>query len=189
MTSGSIRHRGGRLKRFAWKSTFHVCRLALTLLSYISHRAYVPAYCHVLKLWGMNISGKPRYIAPDCYFDDLRLISLGDRVVFSTNVQCLTHDYSVTTALTSVDRTPPTDIANERPIKVGNNVFVGRNALLMPGTEIGDNVIVGAGSVVRGSIPADSIVIGNPGTRIGSLSSHAEALLANDAKWNAFRAD
>ncbi|MFO8002072.1 MAG: hypothetical protein R6U46_12565 [Marinilabilia sp.] len=47
-------------------------------------------------------------------------------------------------------------------MKVGNNVCIGINVILLPNTEIGDNCIIGAGSVVKGKIPPDSVVFGNP---------------------------
>ena len=64
-----------------------------------------------------------------------------------------------------------TDFIKE--IFIGKNVFIGMGSIIMPGTIINDNVIIGAGSVVRGEILTDSIVIGNPATIIGKLSEKA----------------
>jgi acetyltransferase-like isoleucine patch superfamily enzyme len=47
-------------------------------------------------------------------------------------------------------------------IRIGNNVFVGTNCIILYGTTIGDNCIVGAGSVVRGHYPDNSVIVGNP---------------------------
>ena len=47
-------------------------------------------------------------------------------------------------------------------VKLGQNVFVGEKAIILPGVEIGDNAIIGAGSVVTKSVPAYSMVAGNP---------------------------
>ena len=47
-------------------------------------------------------------------------------------------------------------------VKVGNNCFVGYGSILLPGVTIGDEVIVGAGSVVTKDVPSNSIVAGNP---------------------------
>lgn len=55
-------------------------------------------------------------------------------------------------------------------IHVGDNVFVGAKALLLPGTHIGNNSIVGAGAVVKGTYPAESIIVGNPARVIGKTS-------------------
>lgn len=49
-----------------------------------------------------------------------------------------------------------------KPIKIGNNVWIGSNAVVLPEVEIGDNVIIGAGSIVTKNIPANSIATGNP---------------------------
>lgn len=49
-----------------------------------------------------------------------------------------------------------------KPIKVGNNVWIGGNVIVLPGVIIGDNVVIGAGSVVNKDIPSNSIAVGNP---------------------------
>lgn len=47
-------------------------------------------------------------------------------------------------------------------VKIGNNVFIGDKAMILPGTTIGDNCIVGAGSVVKGDFESNSLIAGNP---------------------------
>ena len=49
-----------------------------------------------------------------------------------------------------------------RPIKFGRNVWLGRSVIVLPGVSIGDNSVVGAGSVVAKSIPANEVWAGNP---------------------------
>ncbi len=49
-----------------------------------------------------------------------------------------------------------------KPIKIGENVFIGCNSIILKGTEIGDNCVVGAGSVVHGKFLENSIIAGNP---------------------------
>jgi acetyltransferase-like isoleucine patch superfamily enzyme len=85
-------------------------------------------------------------------------------------VSLLTHDYAWTTVLTAVGRLEGGDEAIVRGICIGNNVFVGRGALLMPGTVIEDDVIVGAGAVVRGRVESGSVMIGNPARRSGTIA-------------------
>lgn len=48
------------------------------------------------------------------------------------------------------------------PVTIGNNVWLGGNVTVLPGATIGDNTIIGAGSVVAGEIPANKIAVGNP---------------------------
>ena len=49
-----------------------------------------------------------------------------------------------------------------RPIRVGNNVWIGAQVCVLPGVTIGDNTVIGAGSVVNRDIPANVIAAGNP---------------------------
>lgn len=51
-----------------------------------------------------------------------------------------------------------------KPIEIGNNVWIGVNAIVLKGSKIGDNSIVSAGTVVKGEYPANSIIMGNPAT-------------------------
>lgn len=49
-----------------------------------------------------------------------------------------------------------------KPIHVGNNVWIGANVVVLPGVTIGDNAVIGAGSVVTRDIPAGYVAYGNP---------------------------
>ena len=49
-----------------------------------------------------------------------------------------------------------------KPIKVGNDVWIGGNVCVMPGVTIGDNVVIGGGSVVVKDIPSGTVAVGNP---------------------------
>ncbi|MBO4726817.1 MAG: hypothetical protein J5631_00175 [Spirochaetaceae bacterium] len=55
---------------------------------------------------------------------------------------------------------------------IGNNVFIGMNAIILMGAHIGNNVIVGAGSVVSGTIPDDVVVAGNPARVVRTIEEH-----------------
>ena len=50
----------------------------------------------------------------------------------------------------------------DRPIIVGNNVWFGGNVVVLPGVTIGDNCVIGAGSVVNKDIPSNVVAVGNP---------------------------
>ncbi len=60
------------------------------------------------------------------------------------------------------------------PINIGDNVFVGANSVILPGVEIGSNVVVGAGSVVDKNISSNSIAVGNPCRVIKKKSAYVE---------------
>lgn len=49
-----------------------------------------------------------------------------------------------------------------RPISIGNNIWIGADVCVLPGVTIGDNCVIGAGSVVNKNIPAGSLAVGNP---------------------------
>ena len=49
-----------------------------------------------------------------------------------------------------------------KPIKIGNNVWIGGNVVVLPGVTVGDNVVIGAGSVVNKDIPSNTVAVGNP---------------------------
>lgn len=55
------------------------------------------------------------------------------------------------------------------PIKIGDNCFIGMNSIILKGSSLGNNVIVGAGSVVCGKFPDNCIIAGNPATIIKKL--------------------
>lgn len=161
------------IKRLLFKIFFHSCKFFLKPLDGRFPRVYMPLYNFLLRLMGVKMNGNPRYISTQVRFDDFDKITLSERVVISEKVILLTHDYSVTTGLIAIDNTPKTDVAFIKEIKIGKNVFIGMGAIILPGTIINDNVIIGAGSVVRGEVPTDSIVIGNPSVIVGKLSEKA----------------
>lgn len=93
------------------------------------------------------------------------LISIGDDVTFSTNVKVLAHDASTKRIL---------GYTKIGIVEIGNNVFVGENAIILPGVKIGDNVILGAGSVVPKSLNSNGVYAGNPAKFICSFDDYIE---------------
>tara|TARA_X000001036_G_scaffold397890_1_gene400424 strand:+ start:1325 stop:1861 length:537 start_codon:yes stop_codon:yes gene_type:complete len=162
-----------KIKRKLHRASFYVLKYLIGLFVYLDHRIYMKLYNRLLNLTGLKINGIPRFIAKSVKFDNFDLIELGDNLVVSSNVIFLSHDYSYTTALISIDEKPETDVCLLGKIIVGNNVFIGMNVMLLPGVTIGNNVIIGAGSIVRGSIPDDSIVSGNPAKVVKDIKEHA----------------
>lgn len=161
------------IKRLFTRIFFHIARFILKPLDGRFPRIYMLIYNKILILMGVKLTGVPRYISTSVRFDDFNRITLSERIVISEKVILLTHDYSLTTGLISLGKTPKTDLAFIKEIIIRENVFIGMGALIMPGTVINSNVIIGAGSVVRGIIPENSIVIGNPAKVVSSLKEKA----------------
>lgn len=158
-----------KIDRIYKRVIFHSFKLLLKPIGLFSHRFFMLFYLRLLKLYGLKIYGIPRYIGYNVKFDDFHLIQLGDRVVISDECHFLTHDYSITTALLYKGHEILKDIAINRGIVVGNNVFIGKKTIILPNSFIGDNIIVGAGSVVRGRLEDGFIYSGNPAVKVKSL--------------------
>ena len=89
-----------------------------------------------------------------------RQIEIGDNCLIGANVKIIDTDFH---PVNSAERLRgENEKANSKPIKIGNNVFIGMNSIILKGSEIGDNCVVGAGSVVSGKFESDSIIAGNP---------------------------
>lgn len=63
---------------------------------------------------------------------------------------------------------------------IKNNVYIGNNTMIMPGVTIGNDVIIGAGSIVTKSVPDGKIVAGNPARIVGETTSFLEKILHYD---------
>lgn len=88
------------------------------------------------------------------------LVSIGNDVTL-TGVTVLAHDAS-----TQI----PLGVSKVGRVKIGNRVFVGSGTIILPGVSIGDDCVIGAGSVVSKDIPANSVAVGNPISVIGSYT-------------------
>ncbi|WP_053062535.1 acyltransferase [Photobacterium aquae] len=95
------------------------------------------------------------------------LITLGDDLYTSANVTFITHDGSVNVLRNLYEECDDVDLI--KPIKVGNNVFLGFGVVILPGATIGDNVIVGANSLVKGTLKENCVYAGNPIREICSI--------------------
>lgn len=86
------------------------------------------------------------------------LISMGNNVTIS-HARLLTHDGSTKKIL---------GYSRVGRIEIGNDVFVGADAIILPGVCIGNGIIIGAGTVVTKDVPSNSIVVGNPARVVGT---------------------
>ena len=87
---------------------------------------------------------------------DVARITIGDDVQIGPNVQLLTPTHPVEPE----PRRQKWEAAE--PITIGDNVWLGGGAIVLPGVGIGANTVVGAGAVVTRDLPADVVAVGNP---------------------------
>ena len=105
--------------------------------------------------------GKYMTIGNGCYFNggttfiDDCAIEIGDECLFGPNVTLCTTGHPISPAHRK-------DGMYSFPIKIGNRCWIGANAIIMPGVTIGDNSVIGAGSVVTKDIPANVVAFGSP---------------------------
>lgn len=107
--------------------------------------------------YGFNISlGSGVFLNYNCVILDVVRVSIGDKTQIGPGVQILTADH-------------PRDSASReaglefgRPVRIGRNVWIGGGALILPGVTIGDDAVIGAGSVVTRDVGAGQTVVGNP---------------------------
>ena len=91
---------------------------------------------------------------------------IGARTSVRVGAGCLVSDCDITDSdfhnLEPARRHQPPDDRTQRPVELGDNVWVGAHALVLKGTRVGRDSVVGAGAVVRGDVPPSVVVVGNP---------------------------
>lgn len=107
--------------------------------------------------YGNNIKlGKNVFINSSCYFMDCGKITIGDNVFIGPSCGLYTANHPLDF------QTRNQGLEQALPITIGNNVWLGGNVVILPGITIGDNCVIGAGSVVTKDIDTNSIACGNP---------------------------
>lgn len=107
--------------------------------------------------YGYNIHvGENFYMNHNCVILDGAKVEFGDNVFIGPNCGFYTAGHPIDIELRNKG------LEYAKPIKIGNNVWFGGNVVVLPGVTIGDNVTIGAGSVVTKDIISNSIAVGNP---------------------------
>lgn len=117
----------------------------------IGRNARIGARCH---LWAGHKSGR---------------ITIGDDVLFGPEVMLTAATYRFN------DGHPVTDqVMDEADIEIGNDVWLGTRAIVLPGAKIGNGAIIAAGALVRGEVPAMAIAAGQPARVVGTRKISSE---------------
>ena len=120
--------------------------------------------------------GEHCYLQPWNFGTEPYIISFGNNVHIASGVTFINHDVSVF-MLQYMD--PKSEFkAKTGEITIGDNVFVGSNTILLYGTHIGNNVVIGAGSIVTKDIPDGVVAVGSPCKPIGNFDDWKERMKA-----------
>lgn len=143
------------------------------IITTLWHQRSNSAYISFLRKKGVDIGEHVLFRDRRTTMIDLSrpaLVSIGNNVDINRYFQILTHDWGC-----FVIRGKYNDFINsEGKVVIGNNVYFGTNVIILKGVTIGDNSIIGAGSIVNRSIPANSVATGNPCRVVCSLDEYYE---------------
>ncbi|HEY0118689.1 MAG TPA: acyltransferase [Cellulomonas sp.] len=106
--------------------------------------------------------GQECFVNNDVYFDCDGDVTVGDATLFAVGVTVLTSDHELRGPEWDLAYSPP--IA--RPVTIGSQVWLGARAIVMPGVVIGDECVIGAGSVVTRDCAPGGVYVGSPARRI-----------------------
>jgi acetyltransferase-like isoleucine patch superfamily enzyme len=117
--------------------------------------------------FGKNITvGKNVFFNIGCSFQDRGGISIGDGTMIGMNVTIATLNHGLPLETRNV--TYPS------PVIIGDNVWIGSNATILPGVKIGDNSVVAAGAVVTKDVAANTVVAGVPAKELKKIINNLE---------------
>lgn len=114
---------------------------------------------------GSLIVGDRVFVNRHVYFDTNATISIGSDVQVGDHVTFLTATHSIG------GRDRRADAMITAPVTVGDGVWIGSGAVILPGVSIGDGVVVGAGAIVTRDLEPDGVYVGNPARRYRDLPS------------------
>lgn len=98
----------------------------------------------------------------------LKEIEIKDNVMIGGNCKIIDHDFHPLEPKARLEDNRK--MIRRKKISIGNNVFIGTNSIILRGTEIGDNCVIGAGSVVSGTFESNCVIAGNPAKIIRKLT-------------------
>ena len=126
-----------------------------TVFAEVGNNCYIEPPFHAN--WGCNIHvGNNFYSNFNLTVVDDTDIYIGDSVMIAPNVVIATGTHPICPELREQV------YQYNLPVHIGNRVWIGAGAIILPGVTIGDNSVIGAGSVVTKDIPSDVVAVGNP---------------------------
>lgn len=157
-------------KLLSWCPVYRIAVGGYWYYSYVQERSYYPSqFCSYGK--GVKIGagvlirspekmkiGDGVFIGSNCSIDAFGGLKLGNCCALASNMTILTLDHHYRGA----ESIPYGETRIIKPVVIGDYVWVGKNASILPGVTIGEGAIVGLGAVVAKDVPSCAIVVGNP---------------------------
>lgn len=149
-----------------------IIRLIKKIEYIVANRSYSGKVTYLQK-YGCKIGKTTRL---NCKTDALGtepyLIEIGEHCLFAGGIHIITHDGGIS-VLNNLNKFGNARMDKMKRVHIGNNVYIGLGATIMPGVTIGDNVLVGAGAIVTKDIPSNCCAAGVPAKIICSLEEYA----------------
>lgn len=162
-----------RVKFYVWRKAGFGMILLNWLVSLLRRGARPPFSLHftsnIIQAGNIKFSADPTTlksfaVSGQCYFQANNGIELGRNCLFAPGVKFISSNHGL------MDRKKE----NAPPIRIGDDVWIGAGAIILPGVQLGDRCTVGAGSVVTKSFPEQGLVIaGNPAKVIRTVRPRA----------------
>lgn len=137
-------------------------------------------YLKICLAKGLKVGKNVRFVEVPEFGTEPFLIEIGDETTFSNNVRFVNHDGGQN-ALHFFEKYK--DVRTFGRIKIGKQCLIGADTILMPGIEIQDNCILGAGSILTTSMPAGTVYAGVPAKFICTIEEYGDKLLQNNVMY------
>lgn len=146
------------------------------IISFINHQKALrssDSYIKFLRAKGIKIGEgcyipNPKSVQID--YSRPTLLEIGNNVRLNQDLTIMTHDFASHVFINAYNEFIP----SHKKIKIGNNIYFGRKCTVLKGVTIGDNCIIGYGSVIMKDIPNNSVAAGSPAKVICSLDEYFE---------------
>lgn len=135
------------------------------------------AYIEMCKSRGLKIGDNVIFIEAPKFGSEPYLIEIGDGTKITANCTFINHDGAMY-VIRSMEKY--NDARNFGRIKIGKNCFIGNNCTILPGVEMSDNCILGAGSVLNSSTAPNSVFAGVPARFICTIEEYGDKALQNN---------
>lgn len=144
--------------------------------------AQIGEACYIEPPFHASFAGRHVYFGDHIYANfnltliDDTYIYVGDYTMFGPNVTVATAGHPILPALREKE------LQYNAPVRIGRNCWIGAGAVIVPGVTVGDDVVIGAGSIVTRDIPDRVVAVGNPCRVLREVNEHDEKYYFKDKR-------